>query len=44
LASRLTSELAEVERIYLEELMSTHDAAEGIKAFMEKRKPEWKNQ
>jgi cyclohexa-1,5-dienecarbonyl-CoA hydratase len=44
LASRLTTELAEVERIYLEELMSTHDAAEGIKAFMEKRKPEWKNQ
>jgi cyclohexa-1,5-dienecarbonyl-CoA hydratase len=42
--TRITTELAEVERIYLEELMRTHDAAEGIKAFLEKRTPEWKNQ
>jgi len=33
--------LAEVENIYLHELMKTEDANEGIKAFMEKRKPSW---
>lgn len=34
--------LARAEKIYLEELMKTEDAKEGIRAFMEKRKPEWK--
>ncbi len=33
-----------IEDIYLNELMNTHDAHEGLKAFMEKRKPEWKNE
>ena len=33
--------LARVERLYLEELMKTDDAAEGLNAFMEKRKPVW---
>ena len=33
--------LDEIENLYLEELMSTHDAAEGIRAFMERRPPEW---
>lgn len=33
----------QVERLYLEELMSTHDAVEGIQAFLQKRKPEWRN-
>ena len=32
-----------IEDIYLNELMKTHDAHEGLKAFLEKRKPEWKN-
>ncbi|MCS7281661.1 MAG: enoyl-CoA hydratase/isomerase family protein [Desulfobacterota bacterium] len=32
-----------VELYYLQGLMSTHDAKEGIRAFLEKRKPEWKN-
>ena len=31
--------LAEVERLYLEELMATSDANEGLNAFIEKRKP-----
>jgi cyclohexa-1,5-dienecarbonyl-CoA hydratase len=34
--------LARAEKIYLDELMKTEDANEGIRAFMEKRKPEWK--
>ncbi|MFQ6114235.1 MAG: enoyl-CoA hydratase-related protein [bacterium] len=32
-----------VEKMYLEDLMATEDANEGIRAFMEKRKPLWKN-
>ena len=35
--------LARVERLYLDELMRTSDANEGLNAFIEKRKPEWKN-
>jgi cyclohexa-1,5-dienecarbonyl-CoA hydratase len=34
--------LRETERIYLEELIHTEDAAEGIQAFLEKRPPKWK--
>lgn len=34
--------LDRAEKIYLEELMKTEDANEGIAAFMAKRKPEWK--
>jgi cyclohexa-1,5-dienecarbonyl-CoA hydratase len=33
-----------LEKMYMQELMETFDANEGIKAFMEKRKPLWKNQ
>ena len=33
--------LAAVERLYLEELMQTGDANEGLNAFIEKRKPVW---
>jgi cyclohexa-1,5-dienecarbonyl-CoA hydratase len=39
----LDSALKEVEDLYLNELMKTHDASEGIKAFTEKRKPEWRH-
>jgi cyclohexa-1,5-dienecarbonyl-CoA hydratase len=35
--------LAEAERIYLTELMKTDDAVEGLNAFIEKRKPQWKH-
>lgn len=37
----LDSALKELENMYLFELMKTHDANEGIKAFIEKRKPQW---
>ncbi|MGD1023483.1 MAG: enoyl-CoA hydratase/isomerase family protein [Candidatus Sulfotelmatobacter sp.] len=33
--------LARAEKIYLEELMKTADVQEGIRAFMEKRQPQW---
>jgi cyclohexa-1,5-dienecarbonyl-CoA hydratase len=33
--------LGVIEKVYLEELMQTHDAEEGLKAFLDKRKPEW---
>jgi cyclohexa-1,5-dienecarbonyl-CoA hydratase len=35
--------LARVEDLYLNELMKTDDAQEGVRAFMEKRKPAWRN-
>lgn len=34
--------LAEVERLYLDELMATPDAQEGIEAFIEKRAPKFR--
>lgn len=33
--------LARAEKVYLEELMKTRDAHEGIRAFIEKREPKW---
>src|SRR5216110_2796358 len=41
--SGFESVLTEVEDLYLNELMKTEDASEGVHAFMEKRKPEWRN-
>jgi len=40
----LEPSLKVIEDIYLNELMKTHDADEGLKAFLEKRKPVWKNE
>jgi len=34
--------LARAEKIYVEELMQTEDAKEGVAAWMEKRKPVWR--
>ena len=35
--------LAEVERLYLDSLMATRDANEGLRAFLAKRKPNWEH-
>jgi cyclohexa-1,5-dienecarbonyl-CoA hydratase len=43
LRARFASDIAALERLYLEELMRTSDAEEGIRAFLEKRAPRWRN-
>ena len=35
--------LSEVETLYLGKLMSTHDANEGLLAFLAKRTPQWEH-
>jgi len=41
--ANLRRRLAEVERLYLERLMRTRDANEGLAAFLAKRKPQWEH-
>jgi cyclohexa-1,5-dienecarbonyl-CoA hydratase len=41
-AMHLDKGLSRAEKIYLDELMQTDDAKEGIQSFIEKRKPVWK--
>lgn len=35
--------LPQVEQLYVKDLLSTADAAEGVTAFLEKRRPRWKD-
>jgi cyclohexa-1,5-dienecarbonyl-CoA hydratase len=39
----LRERLAEVERLYLQRLMTTRDANEGLAAFLERRTPAWEH-
>jgi cyclohexa-1,5-dienecarbonyl-CoA hydratase len=39
----LQATLPELERLYLDRLMRTDDAAEGVAAFLEKRAPRWRD-
>ncbi len=40
----MQKQLQELERMYVDELMSTKDANEGINSFIERRKPQWVNE
>jgi cyclohexa-1,5-dienecarbonyl-CoA hydratase len=40
---RVSAKLAAIETIYLEDLMATQDAVEGLHAFLEKRPASWKD-
>ncbi len=40
---RFTAALARLEDLYLDDLMRTEDAVEGLNAFLEKRAPRWRN-
>jgi cyclohexa-1,5-dienecarbonyl-CoA hydratase len=43
LAARFAADIAAEERLYLGDLMKTEDALEGIRAFLEKRPPRWRD-
>ncbi len=43
LGQRLREKLAAVETQYLDEIMATEDALEGLNAFIEKRAPKWQH-
>jgi cyclohexa-1,5-dienecarbonyl-CoA hydratase len=40
---RIAEKIAAVERMYVEELMKTHDAVEGLEAFIGKRTAQWQH-
>ena len=40
-ATRVRNKIAAVERLYVDELMNTHDAVEGIESFIAKRSAQW---
>jgi cyclohexa-1,5-dienecarbonyl-CoA hydratase len=42
-AARIRAKIDVVERLYLDELMKTHDAIEGLQAFVVKRVAEWQH-
>jgi len=42
-AARVHAKIERVERMYLEELMKSHDAVEGLEAFVGKRAAQWQH-
>jgi len=42
-AARVRAKIERVERMYLEELMKSHDAVEGLEAFVGKRAAQWQH-
>ena len=40
---RIKEKIEQVEKLYIDDLMSTFDALEGLTAFVEKRTASWKN-
>lgn len=43
MASSFAASIGEVEQIYLQDLIQSDDAQEGLRSFLEKRMPVWKN-
>jgi cyclohexa-1,5-dienecarbonyl-CoA hydratase len=43
LITEFDAEISRTESMYLDELMKTRDAHEGIEAFLERRSPQWQN-
>ena len=43
LVQTIKKTLNEIERLYLDDVMATRDAVEGLTAFLEKRAPKWEN-
>ncbi len=41
--TRVKNKIRAVEKLYLDELMTTHDAVAGLEAFIEKRVPQWQH-
>lgn len=41
--ARIKEKISAVERLYLDELMATHDAVAGLEAFIAKRPPQWQH-
>lgn len=41
--ARVRNKIHAVERLYLDELMATHDAVTGLEAFIAKRSPQWQH-
>ena len=39
----IKTRLPQQEKLYIDKLMATHDAKEGIQSFLERRKPEWQD-
>ena len=44
MTDRVRALLPAMERLYLEDLMRTPDAVEGLRAFLDKRPPSWRQQ
>ena len=44
IVAQVRGTLPALERLYLDELMKTHDASEGVDAFLQKRAPRWRNE
>ncbi len=43
MVARVQTKLARLETLYMTELMKTHDAVEGLQAFLQKRDPVWED-
>jgi cyclohexa-1,5-dienecarbonyl-CoA hydratase len=41
--ARVRAKLARAEQLYLDELMQSHDAVEGLEAFLGKRTAQWQH-